>query len=88
MNFVEWLIDPRILVGAIIGAIVMLFVARKNPEWVQEIYEKQKNASRKVLSPVEQELAETKAKLEALELDKKVEAKAIEIYNKMKELGK
>lgn len=74
---VGWIVS-----GVAIGAVVMFFVARKNPEWVQETYQKQKNATRVVLSPVEEKLAEAQKKLDELELDKKIDAKVKELMGK------
>lgn len=71
-----------LLIGVAGGAVGMFFFAQKNPKWVQEIYEKQKNATRPVLSPVEQKLAEAEKKLADLELDKKIEEKINQLKGK------
>lgn len=36
---------PGILFGAVAGAIIMFFVARKNPKWVEDTYQAQRAAS-------------------------------------------
>ena len=76
MYFIDQI--PGFVVGAVAGATVMFFVARKNPEWIQEMYNKQKG----ITSDVRKELDEAKAKLAALELDKQIEAKIKELLPK------
>ena len=75
-----WIVDqiPGFVVGLLAGAIVMFFVARKNPEWVQEMYNRQKG----ITSDVRKELEEAKAKIADMELDKRIEEKAKEILAK------
>lgn len=69
---------PGFAFGAVAGALIMFFVARKNPEWVQEIYEKQKGITKDART----ELEELRAKVADLELDKKIEEKARELLAK------
>ena len=66
------------ILGAVAGATIMFFVARKNPEWVQSIYDKQKQLT----GDVRAELEAAKQKLADLELDKKIEAKIKEMLPK------
>lgn len=66
------------VLGAVVGAVIMFFVAQKNPKWIQDIYEKQKG----VTSDVRQELDAAKQKIADLELDKKIEAKFKELTGK------
>lgn len=66
--------------GAAIGAVIMFFVAQKNPEWVQGTYQKQRSASMQGTD----KLAELQAKLDALELDRKVTEKVNEVISKLK----
>lgn len=73
---------PGILFGAVAGAVVMFFVARKNPEWVQSIYEKQKGFT----GSVEDKLREAEAKIASLELDKVINAKVQEALDKLKKV--
>ena len=84
MFIIEWLVDLKFVVGLLAGALVMFFVARKNPEWIQSMYAKQRGLSMKGTEEVEK----LQAKVAEFELDKKITEKATEIYNKMKELGK
>ena len=77
--FVLFLICVICVAGGMIG---MFFIARKNPEWVQKIYEQQKGITRDVRTGVQKELDEAKAKLAELELDKKIEAKIKELMGK------
>lgn len=79
---VEFIVSqvPGILFGAVGGAVGMFFIARKNPEWVQKTYEKQKGLT----SDARKELEELRAKVADMELDKKVEAKVQEIIAKLK----
>ena len=79
---VKLLMFLAFVLGAVAGAVIMFFVARKNPEWVQSVYEKQKLASRQVLAPAEEKVAELQKKLDAMELDKKIEAKFRELMGK------
>jgi hypothetical protein len=71
---------PGFLFGAVAGAIIMFFVARKNPEWVQEIYEKQKGITKDART----ELEELRAKVAEQELAKVIEAKVQEAIAKLK----
>ena len=71
---------PGFLFGAVAGAIIMFFVARKNPEWVQEIYEKQKGITKDART----ELDELRAKVAEQELVKVIEAKVQEAIAKLK----
>lgn len=45
MDFLAYLIDFRIVIGAVAGAIIMFFVARKNPKWVEDTYQAQRAVS-------------------------------------------
>jgi len=71
---------PGFLFGVVAGAIIMFFVARKNPEWVQEIYEKQKGITKDART----ELDELRAKVAEQELVKVIEAKVQEAIAKLK----
>lgn len=68
---------PGTVFGTIGGAIGMFFIARKNPKWVQDIYEKQKG----ITSDVRKELEEAKAKLARIELKDQI----VEILKELKE---
>ena len=71
---------PGFAFGAVAGALIMFFVARKNPEWVQEIYEKQKGITKDART----ELEELRAKVAEQELAKVIEAKVQEAIAKLK----
>lgn len=71
---------PGILFGVVGGAVGMFFIARKNPEWVQKIYEKQKGMT----SDARKELEELRAKVADAELDKKIDAKIQDFVSKLR----
>lgn len=71
--------------GAVVGAIILFFVAQKNPKWVQDVYEKQKGLTSQVRNVAEEKLAEAQKELADLKLDKLIDEKIIQ---KIKELGK
>ena len=71
---------PGIIIGAIAGAVIMFFVAQKNPEWVQSTYQKQRSISMQGTEKV----AELEAKVKELELAKLVEEKVKEALSKVK----
>lgn len=85
-EIIKYLFDFRIVLGAIAGAIIMFFVARKNPKWIEDTYQQQKE----VLSTTElsEKLKAAEKQIADMELDSKIMAKATEIYEKMKGLGK
>jgi gas vesicle protein len=69
-----------IILGAIAGAVIMFFVAQKNPEWVQSTYQKQRAASMQGTEKV----AELEKKLADMEIDKTIAAKVAEAIAKLK----
>jgi hypothetical protein len=80
MDFVAYLIDFRIVIGAVGGAIVMFFVAQHNPEWVQSTYQKQRGISMQGT----EEIDKLKAQLKEVELAKVIETKVAEALAKLK----
>lgn len=69
---------PGFILGAIAGAIIMFFVARKNPKWVEDTYQAQRGLSMQGT----EKIAELEKKIADLELDKKIEEKAKELLAK------
>lgn len=71
---------PGFIIGAVAGAIIMFFVARKNPKWVEETYQAQRALSMQGTEEVER-LRKTVAEME---LTKLVESKVAEAIAKLK----
>jgi uncharacterized membrane protein YdjX (TVP38/TMEM64 family) len=69
-----------VVIGAVFGAIIMFFVAQKNPEWVQSTYQKQ----RKLSMDGTEEVDRLKKQVAEMELEKKIEAKIAELQAKIK----
>lgn len=80
MDFLTYLVDFRIVIGAVAGAIVMFFVAQKNPEWIQSTYQKQRAVSMQGTEEVDK----LKAKVQELEMSKLIEEKVKEALSKIK----
>jgi predicted ATPase with chaperone activity len=70
-KIIEYLLDLRILIGALAGAIGMFFYAQKNPEWVQKLYQKQRGLSMQGT----EEIDKLKKQIADMELDKRIEEK-------------
>jgi CRISPR/Cas system-associated exonuclease Cas4 (RecB family) len=60
-----------IALGIPIGMVIMLFIARKNPKWIEDVYQKQRALSMQGTEEVEK----LKAQVKELELDKLIEGK-------------
>ena len=71
---------PGFLLGAVAGAVIMFFVARKNPEWVEETYQKQRALSMQGTEEVDK----LRKVVADMEIDKKIEAKFAELQAKLK----
>ena len=69
-----------IISGAAVGAIVMFFVAQKNPEWIQSTYQKQRAVSMQGTEEVDK----LKAQVKELEMSKLSEEKVKEALSKVK----
>jgi len=80
-ELIRYLVDVRIILGAIIGAVIMFFVARKNPKWIEDTYQQQKE----ILSTTElaEKLKAAEKQIAAMELNDKIVAKATEVFNKL-----
>lgn len=62
---------PGILFGSVAGAVIMFFVARKNPKWIEDTYQAQRALSMKGTEEVDR----LKEQIKELELDKLIEGK-------------
>ena len=71
MDYIAWLIDFRVVIGAVGGAIGMFFIARQNPKWIEDTYQKQRAVSMQGT----EEIDKLKAQVKELELDKLIEGK-------------
>lgn len=80
MDFIAYLVDFRIVIGAVGGAIIMFFVAQKNPEWIQSTYQKQRVASMQGT----EEIDKLKKQIADMELAKTIDEKVKEALAKIK----
>lgn len=62
---------PGFIFGAIAGAIIMFFVARKNPKWVEETYQKQRGLSMQGT----EELEKLRKQVADMEIEKLISSK-------------
>jgi hypothetical protein len=70
--FLTWIIDPRTLVGICIGVVIMYFVAKNNPEWVQKFYKQQVDNVQGLPAAAQEKLAQAEKIIADAELEKKV----------------
>jgi uncharacterized membrane protein YdjX (TVP38/TMEM64 family) len=71
---------PAFLVGAVAGAIIMFFVARKNPKWVEDTYQSQRALSMQGT----EEIDKLRKQVAEMELVKLVESEVQKAVAKLK----
>ena len=77
LNFIHAVV---FILGAAGGAIGMFFYAQKHPQWVQDLYQKQRAASMQGT----EEIDKLKAQLKEVEMSKLIEDKVREALAKLK----
>ena len=65
--------DPRVLIGAVIGAVIMFFIAKNSPEWVQKFFLQQKENVTGVLAQTQKALDDANKKIQAMEIQKMIQ---------------
>lgn len=76
---IEYLFDPRILIGAIIAAPIVFKICQHNPEWVQKFYQQQVDNVKGLPAATQEKIAQA----EKIIADQELEKKVTEILNKL-----
>lgn len=81
-ELIKYLFDLRIVLGAIIGAVIMFFVARKNPKWVEDTYQQQRALSMQGTEEVDK----LKKQIAELEIEKFISSKTDALKTEIEKL--